>query len=1287
MRFFANGPSIPDELLWERDEGKVVFFCGAGISIQYAGLPDFFGLANKVADYLEADKDSAAYQLIHQRDGNEKKNVVGGYVSADYIFGLLERDFFQKDIEEAVASALKPKKQDSPKKVDYLKGHKILLDLATGEDGKVRLVTTNFDRLFEQCRENLKIWQPPKLPDPSRVDEMDGIIYLHGLATKDYQGAEGDGFILSTSQFGRAYLAEGWATKFIRQLLDNYTIVFIGYSADDPPVQYLLEALHKMKATHKKIYAFQSNDGDDVINLWKYKGVMPICFPRGRYKILWRTLGAWAKRARNPDKWYEQVIKKFAPNPRVLKYSKHGQIPYRKVKPFERGQIAHIVSSSEGAKKFAEAKTVTSAEWLYVFDKFWRYATPYRSHPFSSDADLIDPFSLYGLDSDVLPSPIDPTDDDQERETPSNAWDAFDINGRDRLPVDDATIGSFRANASILVDRQEQLSLWLTKVIDQPTALCWAVGQKSLNSSVINNLSEKLANNCLAINSSIQRRWQLLIENWKNKPVTSCFDWYELDNEYLDWNTTILEKFKELTFPRLDSSYYRNPKPIPENLKIEDIRNYAPIDIDYSSWTGPDIVPDRWCLLATKTFRKNLETTILLEIKLGVYGLIDLDPIIYKNGHIYIGDRTQDISRMVKYFAKLFDQLCKIDPFSAKFEFLSWPRDDDIVFAHLRIWAAGKPEIVADDEFGQFISSLSEQSFWLKQHEDNLLLVLKKRWKNLDHSTRSMIEKRLLESTLHFTGKDQLIRKKRQTWLRLNRLQHLIDEGCELSSATQKKAQKLRSVAPDWTEEQARNSERHITSGFVATNTDCTALLNIPLSDLLPEADRIQQNWDDIRTIYRPFEGLVVDKPVRAFSALCFEAKKGIFREWAWETFFYSKARKEDRNHFKLLIANCLLNYSDEKIAIIIKPISYWLYDNTSKLEKICLPVFFRLIKKIVGVLQTRPVKDRLIIVKNSDEIIHRFTEAKGASSGTIARVLLAKSFKQNVGDKCFHKEWFGLIESLLKLPEGSRQYVLVILFEHINWFFQTDKGWTRKYLLPIFHCRNTKYYNAAWSGFLHFNSLSIDMELFIAIKADLIRFVKIRPHFNSKKIADLILDLWTETDNATGAKRVTDEELHELLLKSGDELRTGILKEAAFRISIRNKNLSDQSKSLLPALFAIWPKQMKAWSPEVSAGFFRLLLLAGEQFSGLLNVVINRLNKIYDLSPADFYSLTLDVSSNNFVKDHAKELLELLFTVLPNDTRQRPFKIDDILQKIVDADSSLKKDARYIELKRRYAI
>ena len=1273
MRFFADGPSIPDELLWERDEGKVVFFCGAGISRAYAGLPDFFGLATKVAEYLKADKDSSAYQLIHQRDGNEKNNVVGGSVSADYIFGLLERDFFQKDIEEAVASALKPKKQDSPKKSDYLKAHQILLDLATNRHGKIRLVTTNFDRLFEQCRKKLKIWQPPNLPDPSRVDEMDGIVYLHGLATKDYKGAEGDGFILSTSQFGKAYLAEGWATQFIRQILDNYTIVFVGYSADDPPVQYLLEALHKMEATHNKIYAFQSDDGEDVINRWKYKGAMPICFPAGGYDILWKTLEAWAKRARNPDKWYEQVIKKFASNPRTLQ-------------PFERGQIAHIVSSSEGAKKFAHAKPVPSAEWLYVFNKFCRYAIPDRLNPLSLDENFIGPPSLYGLDSDKRPQYPDLVHNDQMTGTSSpQPWDAFSINTRDYASVNIRNIITLNTYASQLASRLEQLIFWLMEVLDQLAALCWAAFAFSLNHIVIDIISRELLYHSRPIHPLILQRWQVLIEEWKINTYFS-YDLVSLPKKDKDWDATVIEQFEKLTRPHLfiKSSVYLQP--IPQKLKLnrKNIDQFAPVDIKYPHFDQPIVIPDKWCSASLKALRRNLEIAISCEKEIGVYGGIVLQPIICVNGSDNDIERTHHLSGMIIYFAKLFDQLCKIDPSAAKFEFLSWPRNDDIVFAHLRIWAAGKPEIVADDEFGQFISSLSDETIGNCQHEDDLLTILTKRWVKLDNSTRSMIETRLLENTPHFTGKDQLIRKNRQTWLRLNRLQHFIDNGCELSPATQKKAQKLRSIASDWTEEQARNATRRITREFVATNTDYAALLNIPLSELLPEADRIQQNWDDIRTVNRPFEGLVLNKPVLAFSALRFEAKKGIFQPWAWETFFYSNARKEDQNRFKLLIANRLLNYPDEQITIIIKSVGYWLYDNAAKLEKNCLPVFVRLANRLVEILRMQPDKGKSSIKLSID----KFNEAINAPAGMMARALLTEPFKQNLNNKHFHKEWFGLIESLLKLPDVSRQYVLVMLFREIDWFFQTDKDWTKKYLLPIFHSSNSIARDAAWSGFLEAHVLPC-LDIFKNIKDDLLTIVKTRPSFYFKYIyqfVGFILKLWDKTDKTIGERRIADEELKKLLLKSDDRFRIVILDH--LKLKILNKNVfPNQWKSRLPELFAIWPKQMKAWSPEVSAGFFNLLIWSGEQFPVLLNLVINRLNKVYDLRSANLYSLTVSGFGNTIIQDYPKELLELLFTVLPNDARQWSFIMDIILQKIVETDSSLKKDKRYIELKRRYSI
>jgi NAD-dependent SIR2 family protein deacetylase len=47
VQFITNGPDIPDALLQAHEEGRVVFFCGAGISYP-AGLPSFKGLVDEI---------------------------------------------------------------------------------------------------------------------------------------------------------------------------------------------------------------------------------------------------------------------------------------------------------------------------------------------------------------------------------------------------------------------------------------------------------------------------------------------------------------------------------------------------------------------------------------------------------------------------------------------------------------------------------------------------------------------------------------------------------------------------------------------------------------------------------------------------------------------------------------------------------------------------------------------------------------------------------------------------------------------------------------------------------------------------------------------------------------------------------------------------------------------------------------------------------------------------------------------------------------------------------------
>jgi len=73
MRFIANGPAIPDELLLARDAGDVILFCGAGVSQAEAGLPNFVRLGREVIRILGAAQESRACLLIDLFEGLKKK--------------------------------------------------------------------------------------------------------------------------------------------------------------------------------------------------------------------------------------------------------------------------------------------------------------------------------------------------------------------------------------------------------------------------------------------------------------------------------------------------------------------------------------------------------------------------------------------------------------------------------------------------------------------------------------------------------------------------------------------------------------------------------------------------------------------------------------------------------------------------------------------------------------------------------------------------------------------------------------------------------------------------------------------------------------------------------------------------------------------------------------------------------------------------------------------------------------------------------------------------------------
>jgi hypothetical protein len=108
MRFLANGPSIPDDLLLARDAGDVMFCCGAGVSRHRAGLPDFFKLGGDVIDLLGAAEKSLARRLFVRIGEIGVIGRVGGLIATDRIFSLLGREFEQADVRSAVSGGSPP---------------------------------------------------------------------------------------------------------------------------------------------------------------------------------------------------------------------------------------------------------------------------------------------------------------------------------------------------------------------------------------------------------------------------------------------------------------------------------------------------------------------------------------------------------------------------------------------------------------------------------------------------------------------------------------------------------------------------------------------------------------------------------------------------------------------------------------------------------------------------------------------------------------------------------------------------------------------------------------------------------------------------------------------------------------------------------------------------------------------------------------------------------------------------------------------------------------------------
>lgn len=276
MMFITKEVDLPEPLINAQREKKLLIFAGAGVSMgEPSNLPDFKRLAIEVAKGIfKPEKDEPIDRFL----GRLKDHGTNVHI---------------------IARSIIDKPNSKPTKL-----HRDLLLLFPSAD-EVRIVTTNFDRHFSTVvkdifKNSVEIYYAPALP---LGHKFNGLIYLHGSVDK-----KPENLILTDRDFGRAYLTEGWATRFLKEMFREYTILFVGYSHDDPIMHYLARGLIPGKnryATTKPGY-----DKD-----WEYRGITPINYPSKwgaiSHEALGEAIDAWVKRAKMGSLDHEQRIREI----------------------------------------------------------------------------------------------------------------------------------------------------------------------------------------------------------------------------------------------------------------------------------------------------------------------------------------------------------------------------------------------------------------------------------------------------------------------------------------------------------------------------------------------------------------------------------------------------------------------------------------------------------------------------------------------------------------------------------------------------------------------------------------------------------------------------------------------------------------------------------------------------------------------------------------------------------------------------------------------------------------
>jgi len=356
--FQKDLPAIPEKLLLAHAKGEVLFVCGAGVS-QRSKLPLFRELVKLVYKHLNSPVYSVLEKIPNYACNNwdvDTKNLTDSekaqlkrFLNREYdiALGLLERDIHGGANGKIQSGQVRNiiNKILSPKGIKHNEFHEILINLAN-RSYATAIVTTNFDLLFERAAQRLKkkdieTYSIGSIPWPSTTAEFSGILHIHG-ALEDKKQRHSP-IIITDEDFGDAYLRRRIVPDFMYDASRIFSVVLVGYTAEDPPMRYLLTSINGDELRFPDIkprYAFVpvGNEEENIkIDDYRGRGITAIPYdPKNEHEVLLKTLKVWSDFSpfNDDQKFIDKTIK------RIVKKSPN------EVDPNDRDLFEHLIKRS-----------------------------------------------------------------------------------------------------------------------------------------------------------------------------------------------------------------------------------------------------------------------------------------------------------------------------------------------------------------------------------------------------------------------------------------------------------------------------------------------------------------------------------------------------------------------------------------------------------------------------------------------------------------------------------------------------------------------------------------------------------------------------------------------------------------------------------------------------------------------------------------------------------------------------------------------------------------------------